>query len=470
MRTHGERSLWLQEALEAVDPFEYPPFEGREQTDVCIVGGGFTGLWTALEIKRLAPGTEVTLVEADVCGGGASGRNGGFALTWWAHFQHLVGLCGVEEALRLARRAQQAVQQIGEFCKANGVADAFQMSGWVWAATSARQVGAWRDTLKLLDRLGEHPYQELSRAEIARLAGSPQHLDGLFEPISATIQPARLARALTSAAHTAGVRIHEHSQVLAIESGPHTSVVLEQGSITAEQVVLALNAWAAQIPEIGAGLVVVASDVIATAPARARLAEIGMDRGVCVSDSRRLVNYYRPTPDGRMVFGKGGGTLRPRNRVTAAFDHPGRRAAEVHSQLLRTYPTLFDVPVTHSWSGPIDYSLSGLPFFVRLRDASSVLVCAGFSGDGVGPSRMAGEILAQTVTGSDAQLPKGLRSVPHTPLPPEPLRYLGARLVRGAIARKERAEDLGLRASRIDSLLASLDPTGSEDRGTKRVG
>lgn len=470
VRTHGERSLWLQEALDGADPYEYPPFDGNEQTDVCIVGGGFTGLWTALEIKRLSPSTDVTLVEADVCGAGASGRNGGFVLSWWAHFQHLVLLCGVDEALKLAHRAQHAVEQIGEFCATHDIADAFQMSGWVWAATSAGQVGSWNDTLQLLDKLGEHPFQLLSRTEIARLAGSPQHLDGLFEPISATIQPARLARTLAHAVRAAGVHVYEHSQVAAIESGPHTSVVLERGSITAEQVVLAVNAWAAQIPEIGAGLVVVASDVIATAPARARLAEIGMDRGVCVSDSRRLVNYYRPTPDGRMVFGKGGGTLRPHNAITRTFDHPGRRARTVQSQLMRTYPTLFDTPITHSWSGPIDYSLSGLPFIVRLRDASSVLVCAGFSGDGVGPSRMAGEILAQTLTGSDAELPKGLRSVPHAALPPEPLRYLGARLVRGAIARKERAEDLNLKPSRLDQALASLDPTGFVDRGTKRVG
>ena len=120
----------------------------------------------------------------------------------------------------------------------------------------------------------------------------------------------------------------------------------------------------------------------------------------------------------------------------------------IRSQLLRTYPALWDVPVTERWSGPIDYSLSGLPFFVRLREAPSVLVCAGFSGDGVGPSRLAGEILAELVAdGGSAGLPGALRSVPSRPMPPEPIRYVGGRLVRGAIARKEHSEDLGLKAA-----------------------
>lgn len=469
VHTHGNRSLWLQQALDGREPYEHPRFEGRASTDVCIIGGGFTGMWTALELKTRAPGTEVTLVEADICGAGASGRNGGFALTWWAHFEHLLALCGPEAALELAQRAERAVESIGEFCRARGIDDAFRLSGWVWAATNPAQVGAWEKTVRLLDQFGARPYRSLSGAEIVELTGSPQHLGGLFEPISGSVQPARIARELSQAVREAGVHVYERSQVRAIEYGPHTSVVLDNGSITAEQVVLTINAWAAAIQEIGAGLVVVASDIIATAPVPQRLAEAGIKPGVCISDGRRLVNYYHATDDGRMVFGKGGGTLAYRNRITAAFDHPGARESAIRSQLLRTYPALWDVPIAERWSGPIDYSLSGLPFFVRLREAPSVLVCAGFSGDGVGPSRLAGEILAELVAaGGSAGLPAALRSVPTRQLPPEPVRYLGGRLVRAAIARKERAEDLGLTPGRATKFLASLDPTGYEYKGPKR--
>jgi glycine/D-amino acid oxidase-like deaminating enzyme len=410
------------------------------------------------------------LVEADLCGAGASGRNGGFALTWWAHLEHLVSLCGPEQAVELARRAEQAVMSIGEFCRRRGIDDAFRMDGWVWAATNPAQVGAWEKTMQLLDQVGAQPYKELSAAELGELTGSDQHLEGLFEPVSASVQPARLARELARAAREAGVHVYERSQVRTIEYGPRTSVVLERGSIVAEQVVLASGAWSAQIPEISAGLVVVASDVIATEPAPERLAAAGIRPGVCISDGRRLVNYYHATPEGRIVFGKGGGTLAYANRITAGFDHPGRREAAIRSQLLRTYPALWDVPVSSRWSGPIDYSLSGLPFFVRLREAPSVLACAGFSGDGVGPSRLAGEILAELLaSGGTAGLPGALRTVPSRPLPPEPFRYLGGRMVRAAIARKEHSEDLGLRPRAADRLLAALDPTGYEYKGSKRA-
>ncbi len=470
VRTRGDRSLWLKQALEGRAPYDHPAFEGHAETDVCIIGGGFTGLWTALELKRRAPGTDVTVVEADICGAGASGRNGGFALTWWAHFEHLVSLCGPEAALQLAERAEQAVRSIGDFCKERGIEEAFSMKGWVWAATNPAQVGDWDKTVQLLDQLGAQPYQRLTRGELVELTGSHQHLDGLFDPVSASVQPAKLARELALAAREAGVRVYERSQVRAIEYGPHTSVVLERGSITADQVVLAVNAWAAQIKEIGAGLVVVASDVIAPDAVPRRLAEAGIRPGICISDGRRLVNYYHATAEGRMIFGKGGGTLAYGNNITAAFEHPGRREPAIRSQLLRTYPALWDVPIAERWSGPIDYSLSGLPFFVRLRDAPSVLVCAGFSGDGVGPSRLAGEVLAELAAdGGSAGLPGALRTVPTRPLPPEPIRYVGGRLVRDAIARKERSEDLGRKPSLLDRALAALDPTGYEYRGPNRA-
>jgi glycine/D-amino acid oxidase-like deaminating enzyme len=466
VQTHGGRSLWLQQALAGPQHDDYPAFEGQATTDVCIIGGGFTGLWTALELKRRAPDSDVTLVEADLCGAGASGRNGGFALTWWAHFEHLVSLCGPEQAVALAQRAERAVKSIGDFCRERGIEDAFSMSGWVWAATNPSQVGGWEQTVELLDRFGLSPYQQLTRRELTELTGSAQHLDGLFEPVSASVQPARLARELARAAREAGVQIYERSQVQAIECGSQTSVVLEHGSIVADQVVLAVNAWAARIKEIGAGLVVVASDVIATEAAPERLADAGVRPGVCISDGRRLVNYYHATAEGRIIFGKGGGTLAHNNKITAAFDHPGRREPAIRSQLLRTYPALWDIPVAERWSGPIDYSLSGLPFFVRLRQAPAVLVCAGFSGDGVGPSRLAGEILAELAAGGgDAGLPEALRTVPTRPMPPEPIRYLGGRLVRGAIARKEHSEDLGRRPRMADRFVAALDPTGYDYKG-----
>jgi glycine/D-amino acid oxidase-like deaminating enzyme len=195
---------------------------------------------------------------------------------------------------------------------------------------------------------------------------------------------------------------------------------------------------------------------------------MGLATQVAISDSRRLVNYYRRTADGRMVFGKGGGAVAFGARIGASFDDPQGRADEVGRQLRRIYPTLWDVPVTSRWSGPIDYSLSGLPFFVRLGSMPSVLVGAGFSGNGVGPSRLAGEALARmAVEGGDGGLPVALTRVPAKPLPPEPFRYFGGRVVRAAVAHKEQAEDVGRRGSWPARFVAALDPTGFADRGVR---
>jgi glycine/D-amino acid oxidase-like deaminating enzyme len=470
------RALWLQQALEGEvnhpgqpplpEPSPTPALSGDRHVDVAIVGGGFTGLWTALELRRRDPAARVALLEADICGAGASGRNGGFAMTWWSHFPALAAMAGPEQALELATRSSRAVEQIGEFAHEQGIADAFTLDGWLWAATNPGQVGAWTATNAAIAAAGGTPMRELDRREAAELTGSPVHLGGVLDPTVAAVQPARIARALRSAVIAADVEVFERTPVRSLAaavptaSRRATTLHTATGRVTAEQVVLATNAWSARVPELGRGLVIVASDVIATEPIPDRLDALGLTSQVTISDSRRLVNYYRRTPDGRLLFGRGGGTLAFARRIGASFDAPGRRVAGVHSQLARIYPSLWDVPLSHRWSGAVDYSLSGLPFFVRLSALPGVVAAAGFSGDGVGPTRLAGEILAEMlISGGDAGLPPALRTVPHALMPPEPVRYLGGRLVRAATDRTERAADLNLAPSRAVRFVAALDPT-----------
>lgn len=463
------RALWLQQALGAEVKHSGAASEalsGELAVDVAIVGGGFTGLWTALELLQRSPGISVALLEADICGAGASGRNGGFAMTWWSKFTTLVEMAGSEGAVALATRSSEAVAKIGEFATSHGIPDAFALDGWLWAATNPSQVGAWTATNRAIAAAGAEPLAELGATEAAALAGSPVHLGGALDPTVAAVQPAAIARALRRAVIEGGVRVFERTPVRSIGAAPPTGgstairLMTDRGSVVAEQVVLATNAWSARIPELGRGLVIVASDVIATTAVPERLDDLGLRSQVTISDSRRLVNYYRRTPDGRLLFGRGGGTLAFGSRIGPGFDNPGRRRHGVHSQLARIYPSLWDVPLTHAWSGPVDYSLSGLPFFVRLRSLPGVVAAAGFSGDGVGPTRLAGEILAEMVTrGGDGGLPLAMRRVPHKLMPPEPVRYLGGRMVRAATDRTERAHDLSLRPARVTQLVAAMDPT-----------
>lgn len=264
-----------------------------------------------------------------------------------------------------------------------------------------------------------------------------------------------------------GVRIYERTPMQALYGGRIPRVATPAGTIFAEQVVVATNAWAAQIRQIAGGMVVVASDVIATAPIPGRLDRLGWENGLAISDSRRLINYYRRSGDGRVVFGKGGGTLAIGGQIGPAFHRPSTRAEEVHSQFRYVYPMLSDVAIEAAWRGPVDYSITGLPFLCRLDGEPSLLVGAGFSGNGVGPARMVGGLLAEMVlSGGDAGLPPALTSSPRGRLPPEPLRLFGGLVVRAAVDRKEMREDLGRPVDRLTRLLAGLDPTSFFDRGS----
>ena len=266
------RSLWLQEALLGEEAAETPELLETIEADVCIVGGGYTGLWTALRIKELQPDTTVVLLEADICGGGPSGRNGGFALSWWPKIETLQKRLGKEEALRLVKASVAAIAEIGEFCEREGVDAHFHQGGWVWTATSPAQVGSWEGAVAAAEAYGEHPFELLTAEEVQARTGSPVHLGAAYEKTAATVQPALLARGLRRVALERGVRIYERTAMIDLEREAG-AVRTPSGAVRAGAVVLALNAWAIKIRELSRALVAVASDMVATAPMPERLAE-----------------------------------------------------------------------------------------------------------------------------------------------------------------------------------------------------
>ena len=247
------------------------------------------------------------MVEARLCGSGASGRNGGFVLSLWAKYQSLAKMCGEAEALRLCQQSSQAIVELEAFCQQHDIDAQLRLDGWLWAATTTSQRGTWDSTVSRLEQLGQHPYQRLAAGQAAQLSGSSLHLDGVFEPVSASIQPAMLARGLLRHARQLGVKVYESSPMERLEGGTPARVQCTHGSVRANKVILAMNAWAVQFADIRKAFVVVSSDVVITRPLPELLQSIGWVNGMTISDSRMLVHYYRTTPDGRIVFGKGGG-------------------------------------------------------------------------------------------------------------------------------------------------------------------
>lgn len=457
------RSFWLQEI--AADAPDARALEGHDTADVAILGGGYVGLWTAIRIKEEQPGCDVVVLEQDICGGGASGRNGGFVLSWWPKLASLTRLAGARDAVRIARQSESAITELRDFCAAHAIDADFRQGGWLWTATSAAQLGAWDGLLETCARAGVEPFRRLDDADVARRAGSGVHRAGVYEASAAVVQPAALARGLRRVALEMGVRIFEHTRVIRFSRGRPVTLTTSAARLVADTLVIATNAWASAVRELSRAIAVISSDMVVTAPAGDRLDRLGWHRDLSITDSQTMVDYYRITRDGRVAFGKGGWTIAFGGRIGPAFSQSARRAREVEADFRRYYPLLSDLPVTHHWSGPIDRTPSSLPSIGYLGGRRHIVFGIGWSGNGVGPSVVGGRILAAMALGTKGEwLEHPLVGRVIGRFPPEPLKFVGAHLVRAAVAAKERAESRDAKPPAWAVRLAAFAPAGLEDK------
>lgn len=454
------RSHWLQQAL-ADDRDLAPPLEGAQRADVCIVGGGYLGLWTAIRLRQQDPSLDVVIVERDICGGGASGRNSGMLLPAWAKFAALSALRGEAEALRIIDAALGTIDEIEAFCGSHGIDCWFDRVGWVWGATCDAQTGAADGTLLRLAELERFPARSVARDEIAAMTGSPSYLSGVYDASAATIHPGFLARGLRRVALGMGVRIFEKSPMRRFSRTGPLVVETSAGSITARKLVLAMNAWSGGVRELAPAIFNISSDDAVSRPMSDTLARIGYARGPLVIDSRVFVSGYRTTRDGRLNVGVTGGHVGFGGTVDRRFDAPSTRIDEMRQALRDGHPALADFEVASAWSGPIDRTASGLPLFGRLLRQPDVLYGYGFSGNGIGMTCLGSRILAGLVLDREDEWTQCALVRPVTRgFPPEPFRFFGAHLVRNAVRRRDRLEHLGRRPDPPTRWLAGLAPSG----------
>lgn len=483
LRPGGRRSWWLREALALEDgslATAAPPLRGTTRADVAIVGGGYTGLWAALRFTELAPAAKVVVLESDICGGGPSGRNGGFVTSWWDELPALIHRYGETDALAVARSMSDAVDDVGAWCAANDADAWYLKAGAMQASAAPAQDGSWDEGVAAAARLGVgDEYVAMTSDEVRARCASPVFRGGVFMRQGATVQPARLVRAMRRVALERGVVIHERTRALpedvaaggGRDRGRATRAALtlrtSGGTVLADQVILGLNAWAAGWPRIGDRLVTWSSYMAMTEPIPERLAELGWVGGEGVTDARFTLHYLRTTPDGRIAIGGGGGRAGYGGRIGNAFTHDLGSVERAVAGLRRLFPSLAEVRIADAWGGPIDIAADHLPFVGSLGARGVTGADArvhfghGFSGNGVGPSLVVGRVLAALAArGLGAADDPAAQSplVSHRPraFPPEPLRSIGARVIREAIVRRELAEESGGTAGRLVTGLTRL--------------
>lgn len=226
------------------------PLDGERHCDVAIVGGGYTGLWSAIHLKKRNPAADVVLIEKEFCGYGGSSRNSGYILNLWAKFPTMRRLFGRDRAIATGKAIDGAIDEVVGFCEDNGIDVQFRRSGWLWGATHKGAVGEWNP---IIEELAQHqitPYREIGGEEIADRWGMTGIHAGAFDGHCGHLQPARLVAGLRKAAIELGVTIHENTPMTALGRTRPPTVTTPNGTITAERVVIALYAWAARLPEL----------------------------------------------------------------------------------------------------------------------------------------------------------------------------------------------------------------------------
>lgn len=421
----------------------FPSLAGRHEADLAIVGGGYSGLWTAVLAKERDPGLSVVVVEARRVGWAASGRNGGFCEASLTHGYENGARRWPDEIDTLERLGLENLDEIEATVARYGMDVHWERNGTLAVAVEPHQVDWLRDDPGFLDA-------ESTRA----LVNSPTYLAGSVSPHdTAMVHPGRLAAELARVAADLGVEIFEDSPVTALEDGP--VLLTRDGEVRASRVALATNAFRPLLRRNRLMTVPVYDYVVMTEPlTAAQLASIGWEGRQGVADVGNQFHYYRLTRDNRILFGGFDAIYHAGGRLKASYQDRPASYARLVSHLLTTFPQLEGVTITHRWAGAIDTSSRFCAFLGTARDGA-VAYALGFTGLGVGATRFGANVMLDLLAGEETER-TGLRMVREKPLPfpPEPLASLGINATRWSLDRADHRE------GRRNLLLRGLDAVG----------
>ena len=454
-RAYRALSLWHDTAGEDWTP--RPALPGDTDVDVAVVGAGFSGLWAAYYLLLADPGLRVVVLESEVAGFGASGRNGGWCSALFPTSEESIRAgAGADAARGLRLAMQDAVDEVGRVCATEGIDAHFTKGGTVVAARTAAQLRRAEQEVASARALGMGPddLELLDAAEATRRLGVTSMLGATATPHCARIHPARLVRGLARAVERRGGVVRERTPVTSFGPG---RVETPHGTVRAEHVLRATEGYTSRLPGLRRAVAPVYSLMLATEPLPASFWETaGLARAETFSDHRHLIIYGQRTADDRLAFGGRGAPYHFGSGIRPGYD----RAPFVHAELWRTlldlFPALDGHGVTHTWGGPLGIARDWMASVGH--DAVTGLGWAGgYVGDGVGTSNLAGRTLADLVLRRDTERAR-LPWVGHVSprWEPEPLRWLGVNAGLRLTSVTDAEERLTGRPTRLGGVLARL--------------
>jgi glycine/D-amino acid oxidase-like deaminating enzyme len=431
-----------------------PALPGDRDADVCIVGAGYTGLWTAYYLAAADPSLRIVVLESETAGFGASGRNGGWCSALFPSSMAAVARRSDRDGARALHHAMSAtVDEIGRVATEEGIDCHYAKGGTITLARTPVQVERARAEVAEARAwgLGDDDVRWMSAAEASGSLGATGVLGATYTPHCAAIHPARLVRGLADAVAGRGVDIFEGTRVTRLAAG---RVDTAYGVVRAPIVIRATEGYTARLPGQRRAIAPVFSLMLATEPLPTSFwDEVGLRRRETFTDHRHLIIYGQRTADDRMAFGGRGAPYHFGSSIRPEFDREPAVFAALRDVLVDLFPRLRDAAVTHTWGGPL-----GVPrdWFasVGLDRSTGLGWAGGYVGDGVGTSNLAGRTLADLVTGRDSSLVR-LPWVGHRSRPwePEPLRWLGVnaglRVMTGADEEERRTGRPSRRASML---------------------
>jgi glycine/D-amino acid oxidase-like deaminating enzyme len=432
-------SFWLEDAGD--DPSPRPPLDGDVEVDVAIAGAGFTGLWTARELLRRDPALRVLICEAETAGFGASGRNGAWLTSGLGVGPtELARRTSPETARATVEAMRETIDLVAASVQEDGIDAQLRRGGILRLARGRHELPALERAATELAGLGlESGIAVLDAAELAeRVRVSDAH-GALADAHAAAIHPGRLVRGLARRVEALGATIAEGTPVRRVvpRSGTHRPrLETDRGTVTADAVVLACEAWQSQLPGYERSVLPVYSLIVLTEPLdEATWQAIGWDGHELLSSHRYTVDYLSRTPDGRVLFGGRGAPYHFRSRIDPRFDRHAATHALLRAQLADWFPQLATTAISHEWGGPLGMPRDWLPSFA-FDPATGVGGAFGYTGQGVAATNLAGRVLADLIVHGRTPYEQ-LPMVGHRPRrwEPEPLRWMGARYLQVALAR-----------------------------------